>query len=295
MDITAKMVKELREKTSAGMMDCKNALTSTGGDLEKAKDWLRERGLATVGKRAGRVAREGVVATAVAADLSRAAVVELSTETDFVAKTEGFRELARNIVRYLAETPDAPADVSGLLERECPLCKTKFGELLTQNTAKTGEKSEIRRFRVLKADSGGFTHAYNHAGDKLSVLVALSAEKPGDDAVAASHELAMQIAAHNPSAVEIAALDPAELEREKAIYGELVKNSGKPEKVWPKIIEGYLSKYYQQVVLLEQPYIKEPKISVKTYLAGLKAQTGAIKIQGFVRYQLAEELGEGGA
>jgi elongation factor Ts len=284
------MVKELRDKTNAGMMDCKNALASTAGDMEKARDWLRERGLATVSKRAGRVAKEGVVATAVSPDSRQAAVVELNTETDFVAKTDQFKKLASDIAEHLAGTPDVPESLDALLGRTCQINKAPYSELIIENTAKTGEKSELRRFNVLTAKDGGFVHAYNHAGGKLSVIVHMGAEKADADAHAVAHDIAMQIAAHSPLAIEIKDLDPKEVERERGIYGELVKNSGKPEKIWPKIIEGYLNNYYKQVVLMEQPFIKEPKLSVKAYLKESKDRIGAAAVKSFVRYQLAEEL-----
>ncbi|MDR2338725.1 MAG: translation elongation factor Ts [Deltaproteobacteria bacterium] len=293
MEITAKMVKELREKTNAGMMDCKNALTSTAGDMEKAKDWLRERGLATVGKRAGRVAKEGVIATAVSASGKQAAILELNTETDFVAKTDGFVALANEIAKHLADTPEIPESLDALLGRSCG--NALFGTLITDNTAKTGEKSELRRYKVIKAENDGFVHAYNHAGGKLAVIVSVSGGTPGDAAEQAAHELAMQIAAHAPQAIEIKDVDPKDVERESNIYKELVKNSGKPEKIWPKIIEGYLNNYYKQVVLLEQPYIKEPKLSVKAWLNSLKGTAGQLAVVAYERYQLAEELAEPGA
>jgi elongation factor Ts len=294
MEITAKMVKELRDKTNAGMMDCKNALSQTAGDMEKAKDWLRERGLATVSKRAGRVAKEGVIATAVSPDSKQAAILEFNTETDFVAKTDNFRGLAANIARHLAETPDVPPSLDALLGRNCQVNNAPYSVLITDNTAKTGEKSELRRFDVTTAPEGAIVHAYNHAGDKLSVVVALEVEKPGPAADSVAHDLAMQIAANNPTSIEVSGLDPKDVERETAIYKELVKNSGKPENIWPKIIEGYLNNYYKQVVLLEQPFIKEPKLSVKAWLDTHKGEIGKARVLSFTRYQLAEELaGEG--
>ncbi|MDR2613169.1 MAG: translation elongation factor Ts, partial [Deltaproteobacteria bacterium] len=167
MEITAKMVKELRDKTNSGMMDCKKALTETGGDMEKARDWLREHGLATVSKRSGRVAREGIVATAVSGDGRKGGIVEFNTETDFVAKLESFRSIAFNIATALSRDA-ACSDVEGLLNVKCPVCDRLFSEVITDNTATTGEKSEIRRFAVIEAEGDAFVHAYNHAGDKLS-------------------------------------------------------------------------------------------------------------------------------
>ncbi|MDR2352159.1 MAG: translation elongation factor Ts [Deltaproteobacteria bacterium] len=292
MEITAKMVKELREKTNAGMMDCKNALTSVSGDMEKARDWLRERGLATVSKRAGRTAKEGVIATSVSSDLKQAAIVELNTETDFVAKMDSFRKLANDIAKHLSDTKDVPVDLDSLLLCKCKVSKTSYGALITDNTAKTGEKSELRRFKVLKTKDKSIVHAYNHTGDKLGVILVLDVEKPGEDADQVAHDIAMQIAAHNPSAINVEDLPKEVIERETKIYTELIKNleKPKPKEIWPKIIEGYLRDFYKQVVLNEQSFIKEPKLSVKAYLNSKKAQIGQASVRSFVRYQLAEEL-----
>ncbi|MDR2353492.1 MAG: translation elongation factor Ts [Deltaproteobacteria bacterium] len=290
MEITAKMVKELREKTNAGMMDCKNALVESQGDLEKAKDWLREHGLATMSKRAGRVAREGVVLTAVSPDGKKGSIVEFNTETDFVAKLDKFKAIALSIAECLTGSEETPKDIPALLEKACPKCGLKYSAILTDNTATTGEKSEIRRFAVLEASEKAFVHAYNHAGNKISTLVVLEVEKPSPEAEEVAHTLAMQIAAGNPLAIQQADLNPADVEREKNIYQELVKKDPTKEKIWPKIVEGLMKKYYQQVVLLDQEFIKEPKISVKTWLEQFRATLGAVTVKNFVRYQLAEEL-----
>ncbi|MDR1166845.1 MAG: translation elongation factor Ts [Deltaproteobacteria bacterium] len=301
MEITAKMVKELREKTNAGMMDCKKALAECGGDMEKAKDWLREHGLATVSKRAGRTAKEGVIATSVSADGKRAAIVELNTETDFVAKVDSFRALAQSVALYLAGPVPVPASAQALLETVSPEAGRPFADLLNDATALTGEKSELRRVAVLEASGDSFVHAYNHAGDKLAVLAQLTVEKPGPAADEAAHALAMQIAAAAPLVVNASELNPADVEREKKIYLEQLRQEneelakegkkGKPEAMWPKIVEGKLKKiYYEQVVLSEQKYIREPELTVAQWLQSLKDSLGKVTIQKFVRFQLAEEL-----
>ncbi|MDR1315175.1 MAG: translation elongation factor Ts [Deltaproteobacteria bacterium] len=289
MEITAKMVKELRDKTNAGMMDCKKALVESGGDMEKARDWLREHGLATVNKRSGRVAREGLVATAVSEDAKRGAIVEFNTETDFVAKLESFRGIAWNIATALSRGA-ACADVDALLKVSCPVSGRVFSEVINENTATTGEKSEIRRFAVMEAEGDAFVHAYNHAGDKLSVLLLVEAEKRCPAADEAVHTLAMQIAAQNPLAVAREDVPAEVLEREKKVALETARQSGKEEKYLDKIAQGQLAKFYKECVLLEQLYIRDDKITVKNWLDSIKSDTGRLDVKAFVRYQLAEEL-----
>jgi elongation factor Ts len=289
MEITAKMVKELRDKTNAGMMDCKKALAESGGDLEKARDWLREHGLATVNKRSGRVAREGVVATAVSADGKRGGIVEFNTETDFVAKLESFRGIAQNIAEALARGASC-SGVDQLLGVGCPVSGRIFSEIINENTATTGEKSEIRRFAVVEAEGDALVHAYNHAGNKLSVLVLAEAEKPGSAASEAVHTLALQIAASNPLAVSRQDIPASVLERERKVAKEIARQSGRPEQFLDKIAEGQLVKFYKECVLLEQEYIRDPSLTVGKWLDSLKGEAGRISVRAFIRYQLAEEL-----
>ncbi|MDR1037952.1 MAG: translation elongation factor Ts [Deltaproteobacteria bacterium] len=290
MEISAKMVKELRDKTNAGMMDCKKALVESGGDMEKARDWLREHGLATVNKRSGRVAREGIVATAVSEDGKTGAIVEFNTETDFVAKLDSFRAIARNIATALSRGA-ACADVDALMSVSCPVSGRVFSEIINENTATTGEKSEVRRFAVMEAEGDAFVHAYNHAGDKLSVLLLVKAEKPSPAADECAHTLAMQIAASNPLSVTRDDVPPETLEREKRVAMEIAKQSGKPEKFLEQIAQGQLAKFYKECVLMEQEYIRDPKaLTVKKWLDSLKGELGTVTVSAFKRYQLAEEL-----
>jgi elongation factor Ts len=290
MEITAKMVKELRDKTNAGMMDCKKALTETGGDMEKARDWLREHGMATVSKRSGRMAREGVIATSVSPDGKRGGIVEFNTETDFVAKLENFRAIAANIAAALSKGATC-SDVDGLLNVSCPVSGRIFSEIINENTATTGEKSEIRRFSVIEAEGGARINAYDHAGDKLSVLLLAEAEKPGDAAKETFHTLAMQIAASNPSYVSRDDIPPEVMDRERKIALEIARQTGKPEKHLAGIAEGQLKKFYTDAVLLDQEYIRDPKkLTVSQWLDSLKGELGKVTVKAFVRYQLAEEL-----
>jgi elongation factor Ts len=291
MEITAKMVKELRDKTNAGMMDCKKALIEANGDLEKARDWLREHGLATVNKRAGREAKEGVVVSAVSEDKKTAAIVEFSTETDFVAKLESFMKIAQNMVRLLLTSPTPPTNVEGLLQSTCPECGLLFADIINNNTATTGEKSELRRFDVINAPGKSFAHAYNHAGNKFSVVVVIETEKDGEQAEVVAHDIAMQIAATNPLVISKDHLTKEVLDRERSVYTEIIKKSKKPEKLWDEIMDGMFTKFYKEVVLLEQNFIREEnKKNVAQFLNSFKDKLGAIKIHSFIRYQLAEEL-----
>jgi elongation factor Ts len=294
MEITAKMVKELREKTNAGMMDCKKALTETNGDMEKAKDWLREHGLATMNKRSGREAREGVVVSYISDDKKVGSIVEFNTETDFVAKLESFMKIASNMAKSLIFLEKTPESLEAFLSVKCPECGLMFSEVITNNTGTTGEKSELRRFDVLRAEGRAFAHAYNHAGNKISVLVLVETEKDDPAADVVAHDIAMQIAATSPMVISRDHHAKEVLDRERGVFAELVKQSGKPEKIWDKIIEGMFSKFYAETVLLEQAFIREPKLTVEGFLKTFKDKLGAVKIHSFVRFQLAEELVKSG-
>ena len=293
MEITAKMVKELREKTNAGMMDCKKALGECGGDLEKAVDWLRQKGLMTARKRAGRATREGLITAGVSADQSCGAMLELNCETDFVAKNDSFQKLAADILALLLAGGPAPADVPDLLARPLAAGGT-VGEAIQGLVGTIGENMNLRRFVSRKAPAGAFLHTYIHGPGRLGVMVELAAEKSGPAAVELAHNLAMHIAAANPAA-RTAEEVPAELlEREKEIYRAKLAESGKPENMWDKIMAGQLKKFYSEVVLLEQAYVKDP--TGKTTVAGLlKSSAGACgraEIRLYDRFQLGEELGE---
>ncbi|MDR1085239.1 MAG: translation elongation factor Ts [Deltaproteobacteria bacterium] len=303
MAITSQMVKILRDKTNAGMMDCKKALTECGGDIEKAVDWLRQKGLMTARKRAGRATKEGLVLGAESSDGQISALVELNSETDFVAKMDSFRELTATIATYLVENTDTPADVAGLLTRKCPRCGQIIGELISSAVGTTGENMNLRRFAVFNAPpEGGLVHTYIHMGGRLGVMVSLKAEKKGPEAVELAHNLAMQIAAANPLSIGIEHLPPEVIERERAVLtvkaeaeakAKVEKSKGKNldiNAILPKIIEGQLKKFYSEVVLLEQPYVKEPSKNMAQVLKEAKDKVGQAEIAAFVRFQLGEEL-----
>ncbi len=293
MEISAKLVKELRDKTNSGMMDCKKALAECECDLEKAVDWLRQKGLMTARKRAGRATREGLIVAGVSADLKRGALVELNCETDFVAKNEAFQQLAADVANLLL-TSEAPADVTALLTR--PLGTATVDDVLKGLVGTIGENMNLRRFLAAKTDGNGFLHTYIHGPGRLGVLVELSVEKPGPAAEELAHNLAMHIAAANPVAITPEDVPADLLEREKNIFRAKLAESGKPENMWDKIMVGQVHKFYSEVVLLEQAYVKDDKKSVGQVVKEAAADCGKVVVKSFTRFQLGEELpGEAGA
>ncbi|MDR1922370.1 MAG: translation elongation factor Ts [Candidatus Adiutrix sp.] len=290
MEISAKLVKELRDKTNAGMMDCKKALNECGCDLEKAVDWLRQKGLMTARKRAGRATREGLIVAGVSPDLKKGVLAELNCETDFVAKNEAFRKLAGDIAAALLAS-EAPADIETLLARPLAGGGT-IDEALKGLVGTIGENMNLRRFIVRQAEGNSFLHAYIHGPGRLGVLVELSAEKPGPEAEELAHNLAMHIAAAAPAALTEADVPADMLEREKALFRAKLADSGKPENMWDKIMLGQLKKFYSEVVLLEQAYVKDStgKKTVGAVVREAAAACGRTEIISFARFQLGEEL-----
>ncbi|MDR1577871.1 MAG: translation elongation factor Ts [Deltaproteobacteria bacterium] len=307
MAVTSQMVKILRDKTNAGMMDCKNALNECDGDIEKSVDWLRQKGLLTARKRAGRATKEGLVLAAESPNGQKGALVELNTETDFVAKMDSFRELTLNIANFLVTTSDAPKDVADLLARLCPKCGQTIGELISASVGSTGENMKLRRFVVFSAPdakdgANGLVHSYIHMNGRLGVLVNLKVEKPGPTAVELAHNLAMQIAAANPLSIDANSVPAAVLDREKAVYqakaeeeaeAKIQKNTGKPLNksfLVTKIVEGQVKKFFAESVLLEQAYVKDPTKTVTQLIKAAAAELGAVEVTQFARFQLGEEL-----
>ncbi|MDL2226192.1 translation elongation factor Ts [Deltaproteobacteria bacterium OttesenSCG-928-M10] len=289
MEITAKMVKELRDKTNSGMMDCKKALAECSGDLEKAVDWLRQKGLMTARKRAGRATREGLIVAGVSPDQKKAALVELNCETDFVAKNEAFQKLAVDIVDVLL-TSDAPADTEALLARPMNSCAGSIDDNLKALVGTIGENMNLRRFAVGEANGGSFMHTYIHGPGRLGVMIELAAEKPGPAAEDLAHNLAMHIAAASPVALTPEEVPADILEREKGVFRAKLAESGKPEDMWDKIMVGQVKKFYSEVVLLEQAYVKDDKKTITQVLKDAAAESGKVEIKSFSRFQLGEEL-----
>ncbi len=289
MAITAATVKELRERTGAGMMDCKKALGETNGDMETAIDWLRTKGLAAAAKKAGRTAAEGLVGVAVAG--TRGAVVEVNSETDFVAKNEQFQEFVRTAAE-LALT--ASGNVEGLLAAEWPAGGT-VQEKLTSNIATIGENQSLRRAAVLQVDHGVVVpYVHNAAAPglgKIGVLVAL--ESKGDKAAleALGKQLAMHIAAANPLALRGEDLDPAMVDRERGIALEKAAESGKPANIVEKMVEGAIAKFRKENALLSQLFVMDNKTKVEDVVNAEAKTAGApIELKAYVRFQLGEGI-----
>lgn len=274
MAITAAQVKELREMTGAGMMDCKKALTECDGDMDKAVDFLREKGLAQAAKKAGRIAAEGLVGSYVSEDAKTGVIVEVNCETDFVAKTDDFKDLVNTLAVHIAATK--PADVEALTASE--LNGQTVAALITEKIAKIGENISLRRFVCYETD--GMVASYIHAGGKIVTLV----DMKGGSAELAK-DIAMQVAAANPSYLDRTQVPAAELEHEKQVLTEQARNEGKPEKIIEKMVGGRIEKYYKEVCLVDQAYIKGDDESI----GNLLKEAGA-EVVRFVRYEMGEGL-----
>lgn len=284
-EISAGVVKALRERTGAGMMDCKKALADAGGDPDRAAEVLRERGLAKAVKRAGRETSEGAVAIALEGDAG--GIVELRCETDFVAKTPEFQALATALAKLAASRPGIDTSAALLDAEEGG---QKVSERLAGAMTRIGENIVLQRVGRLAAP-GGLVGGYVHAGGKLGVLVALRAAKPSDDTRALAKDLAMHVAAADPSPVAVdRAGVPADLvERERELYRRQAEQEGKPAAVVEKIVEGRVRKFYAEVCLLEQPFVKDPDRTVTKLLeAGAGAAGGPLGVAGFLRFKLGE-------
>jgi elongation factor Ts len=286
LEITAELVKTLRDKTDAGMMDCKKALKETGGDLEAAVAYLRQKGLAVAAKRADRTASEGTVWAHVAPDHKSGVLLEVNCETDFVAKTDSFVELGNRLAEQLAAS--GLATVEALLAESCPhQPNLTVSDYLNEVIAKTGEKCEIRRFVRY---SGDMVAAYIHHGGKIGVLVELSGAGPAPEAAAAAKDVAMQIAAANPLAVSREDVSAEAVAKEKAIFEAQARESGKPENIIEKMVTGRLEKFYKEVCLLQQAFVKNPEQTVAQYFKEVGQRLGQeIKVKRFARYQVGTE------
>jgi elongation factor Ts len=288
-EITAANVKELRERTGAGMMDCKKALGEVGGDMEAAIDWLRTKGLAAAAKKAGRTAAEGLVGVAV--NGTRGAVVEVNSETDFVAKNEQFQEFVSTVAQ-LALT--ANANVEGLLAASWPAGGT-VQEKLTSNIATIGENQSLRRSAVLQVSDGVVvSYVHNAAAPglgKIGVLVALDSTGDKGRLEALGKQLAMHIAAANPQALRREDLDPSLVERERAIATEKANESGKPAEIVGKMVEGAIAKFRKENALLSQLFVMDNKTRIEDVVAAEAKTLGApIELTAYVRFQLGEGI-----
>jgi elongation factor Ts len=289
-EITAAMVKDLRDRSGAGMMDCKKALNETGGDFEAAVDWLRAKGLATAAKKSGRVAAEGLVGVAVKG--TKGAVVEVNSETDFVAKNDQFQGFVRAVTELAITTGE---DVEALLAAAYPGGSGTVQETLTNNVATIGENQSVRRAAVVSVDQGVVaSYVHNAAAEglgKIGVLVALESAAPTDQLTALGKQLAMHIAAANPLALSEAELDPAVVERERNIAREKAAASGKPAEIIEKMIEGGIRKFQQENTLLGQVFVIDGKTKITDVIAQAgKAAGSPIELKRYVRFQLGEGI-----
>ena len=287
-EITAALVKELRERTGVGMMDCKKALTETGGDLEGAVDWLRREGIATASKKAGRVAAEGLVGALV--DGGRGVVVEVNSETDFVARNETFQEFVNTVGGLALE---AGGDMDALRAAAYPGFDGTVGEKLTDLIASIGENRQLRRAQGLSVENG-LVATYNHNAaapglGTIGVLVALESAADATKLAALGKQLAMHVAAASPQALSVEALDPDLLARERSVLSDQARSSGKPEDIVEKMVEGRLRKFYEEVALLEQIYVVDGETRVAKVVEDAAKDLGEeIRLSGFVRFALGE-------
>ncbi|GAA0771263.1 elongation factor Ts [Roseibium denhamense] len=288
MSITAAMVKELREKSGAGMMDCKTALNESGGDMEAAVDWLRTKGLAKAAKKAGRVAAEGLVG--VASDGAKAAVIELNSETDFVARNEGFQELVSSVAEVAVGTDGSVEAVSAATLGGKPV-----SDAITDAIATIGENMTLRRTAVLGVNEGvvaSYVHGAVKDGlGKIGVLVALESSGDKDKLNGLGRQIAMHVAATSPLALNTEELDAAVVEREKQVFVEQARESGKPENIIEKMVEGRLRKFYEEVTLVKQAFVINPDQTVEQAVEALGKELGTdVKLTGFVRFALGEGI-----
>ncbi len=289
-DITAAMVKELRERTGAGMMDCKKALGETGGDVEQAVDALRKKGLAAAAKKAGRTTADGLIGLVV--DGTKGGVVEVNSETDFVARNDAFQALVGQITEVAIA---AGGDVEALKALTLPATGKSVADSITNAIGVIGENINLRRTAVVEVASGavaGYLHQQSAPGlGRMGVLVGL--ESTGDKAAleAFGKQLAMHIAATNPQSITVADLDPAVVERERNIFADQARASGKPDSIIEKMVEGRLRKFYEESVLLEQTWVIDTDKKVKDALADAVAAAGApVTVSTFVRLALGEGI-----
>src|SRR5215467_5084954 len=285
-NVSAAMVKELRDQTGAGMMDCKAALSETGGNLEAAVDWLRKKGLSKAAKKAGRLAAEGLIGVAVKS--GKGILVEVNSETDFVARNDLFQGLVKMIADAALGTG---SNVDRILAAKAG--KITIEEAIAESIAKIGEHMTLRRAAELSVSKGAIgSYVHNSVTDglgKIGVLVGLESPGKSDELTALGRLVAMHVAASNPQAVDPAGLDPATVEREKNVLAEKFRQQGKPDNVIAKIVESGLKTFYKEVCLLDQPYVHDDKKTVAQALKEAEGKVGGpIKVTGFVRYAVGE-------
>ena len=287
MEITASMVKELRDKTNAGMMDCKKALKETNGDIEKAIDYLREKGLSQAAKKSGRIAAEGLTSALISADGKKGVVIEVNSETDFVAKNEEFKNFVTEVAQAVID--NEPADLEALKAVVLADGKT-VQDTLTDKIAKIGENMSVRRFGEIKVGNGVVV-SYIHGGGKISVAVALESDGDKEVLEVLGKDLAMQVAAMNPKYISSEDVDAEFIAHEKEILIAQALNEGKPRNIVEKMVEGRLNKELKEICLLEQVFVKDADLTVKKVIAETAKKIGSdIKVAGVLRYEVGEGL-----
>ncbi|WP_312794317.1 translation elongation factor Ts [Tianweitania sp.] len=290
MTISAAQVKQLREMTGAGMMDCKAALGETDGDMEAAVDWLRKKGISKADKKAGRTAAEGLIG--VGGDATSGVLVEVNSETDFVARNDAFQQIVRNVAQVALETSGATEEVSAA---RYPGGTSSVVDTIKDAVGTIGENMSFRRASKLSVTSGAVaTYVHNAVAEnlgKLGVLVAIETTGDAEAARSFARQVAMHVAATNPLSLSEQEIDPAVVAREKDIFSDQARQSGKPENIIEKMVEGRLRKFYEEVVLLKQAFVLNPDLTVEAALKDAEKTIGApAKITGFVRFALGEGI-----
>lgn len=289
-NFTNKDVMKLREQTGVGMMDCKKALVETDGNFDEAIKYLREKGMASAAKKASRVAAEGLVKCVVSEDKKTAVAVEVNCETDFVARSDQFVELVDKIASHLLAS-NATTVEQVMEEVFCADCGKTVNVLVAEATAAIGEKISLRRFTKFVLADNGLISSYIHMGGRIGVLAELKSDANQVELAELAFNICMQIAASKPQVVNIADVDASQLEAEKEILTVQARNEGKPEAIIGKMVEGRIHKYYKEVCLLEQEYVRDSAFSVKQIIADTAKQVGAdITVTRFVRYEMGEGI-----
>lgn len=289
MEITASMVKDLREKTGAGMMDCKKALQETGGDFDKAADFLREKGIAKAASKVGRDTSEGAVAAALSSDGKNAAIVEISCETDFVARTDDFKAFCKTLAEQAASSPATGSVDEFSAQPYSADTSQSVAEAVKAMVGKLGENMSLRR--VERIENVGGAASYIHPGDKLGVIVAFDGVNDSGSAAFQSlaRDIAMHIAATGPQAITRDEVDSSVIDKEREIYRQQALNEGKPEKIVDKIIDGKIDKFYSEITLTEQAFVKDPDNTVGELLKSKAGEIGeGLSVSRFVRFRLGE-------
>lgn len=286
MAVTAALVKELRERTGAGMMDCKKALVETDGDIEKAIDYLREKGIMKAQKKAGRIAAEGLVRVAFGEGNKTASIVEVNSETDFVAKNEEFIEFVEDLAKEVLVKGNMPME-QFMAE---PFGEGTVQETLTAKVAKIGENLSIRRFAKVEEDGVVYV-GYTHGGGRIGVIVGIKTDAAADEIAAVGKDVAMQVASMNPKFVNEDGVDPEYLENEKKILTEQVLNEGKKPEMVERIVAGKIKKELKEVCLLDQPFVKDGDVSVQQYVANAAKEISKdMEVVSMIRYEVGEGI-----